>query len=164
MVNFVKQPFEKAELPPKHGKIEACKKHSRLRLMFSTSNVVFKLANIGCVRLSTKCRMWTRTWESGSTNHLVLLLSCRGERAWLGLTDTEEEGTFVWLDGTNGKFTSTYRHLPQYGNVDMSVDVDIESHPVGSFTPTNVQFQSKIFFSISEIIFVFFSCFSNNWI
>ncbi len=92
----------------------------------------------------------------------MLLLSCRGERAWLGLTDTEEEGTFVWLDGTNGKFTSTYRHLPQYGNVDMSVDVDIESHPVGSFTPTNVQFQSKIFFSISEIIFVFFSCFSNN--
>ncbi len=51
-----------------------------------------------------------------------------------------------------GRCTRRWKHLApvkrnsevwQIGNVDVDVSVDIESHPVDSSTPQNVQFKSK---------------------
>ena len=43
----------------------------------------------------------------------------------------------------------------QIGNVDVDMNVDVESHPVGSFTPQNFQFQGKELLEVYQIVFFF---------
>ncbi len=51
------------------------------------------------------------------------------------LTDTD-----LFLNQTLVVRPNYKREVPQIGNVDVSVNVDVESHPVGSFTPQILKF------------------------
>jgi len=41
---------------------------------------------------------------------------CDGRYAWLGATDEEEEGTFVWVDGSEWDYTSWFPDQPNNWN------------------------------------------------